>query len=238
MKAAGSNEATSRVVVLLSGGMDSCVTAALAAQTYEVYALHASYGQRTQERERKAFREVANSIGAAKTMEVDLGVLAQIGTSSLVDSSQPVPVAEPLRGEIPSTYVPFRNGVLLAVAAAWAESVGANKIFIGAVAPDTPQGYPDTTRVFFDAFERAIALGTKPETEISIEAPLVNMSKTEAVKKGMEIGAPLELTWSCYRDGDSACGVCLSCKSRIKAFSEAGVRDPVEYKIEKEERTA
>jgi len=231
-------EAESRAVALLSGGMDSCVTTALAARTYDIYALHASYGQRTQQRERKAFKEVAARLGATETMEVDLGVLARIGSSSLVDSSMPIPTGDPVVGKIPSTYVPFRNGLMLSVAVAWAESVGAEKIFIGAVAPDAPEGYPDTTREFFDAFGRAANIGTKPETKIEIVAPVVDMTKMEVVKKGIELGAPFELTWSCYREEEVACGVCLSCKARLKAFHEAGAEDPIKYKSDKERKTA
>ena len=235
MKTSRLGKARPRAVVLLSGGMDSCVTAAFAAQTHDVYALHASYGQRTQEMEKKAFRKVARRIGAAATIEVNLDMLAKIGASSLIDRSMPVPTGKLKRGKIPSTYVPFRNGVLLSVAVTWAESVGAEKIFIGAVMPDAPEGYPDTSRKFFDAFEKAAMIGTKPQTKISIIAPLVNLTKTEVVKKGMEINAPLEFTWSCYQDEKVACGVCLSCKGRMKAFREAGVKDPIPYRTEQED---
>lgn len=217
-------------VALVSGGLDSCVTAAMAARSRSIYALHASYGQRTQNRERRAFREIAERLGAAGALEVDLSVLAKMGSSSLLNKSVPIPEGEGKTGEIPTTYVPFRNGVLLSVAAAWAESLGAGEIFIGAVAPDAPQGYPDTTREFFDALERAILIGTRPETKIKIMAPAVDWPKHEVVEKGLELGAPLELTWSCYAEEDEACGKCLSCESRLKAFREAGVEDPIPYK--------
>jgi len=229
------NSDNPRAVVLVSGGLDSCVTAAIAARSRQIYALHASYGQRTQERERQAFRQITERLGAAGSLEVDLTVLAQVGASSLLDESAPIPEGAGKPGEIPSTYVPFRNGVLLSVAAAWAESLGAGEIFIGAVAPDAPQGYPDTTREFLDAFENAVLIGTRPETKIRIVAPLVNWPKTEVVKKGLELGAPLELTWSCYREEDEACGRCLSCEGRLKAFDEAGVEDPIIYKHGREE---
>ena len=233
MKTRGHGKARPRAVVLVSGGMDSCVTASIAAQTHDVYALHASYGQRTEKMEKKAFRKVVRRIGAVATLEVNLRVLAEIGASSLLDRSMAVPTGKPKRGEIPSTYVPFRNGVLLAVAVAWAESVGAEKIFIGAVKVDTPEGYPDTSRKFFDAFEKTAMIGTKPRTKIFIVTPLVNMTKTEVVNKGIKIKAPLELTWSCYQGENVACGVCLSCKGRIKAFREAGAEDAVKYKTGK-----
>ncbi len=219
-------------VALMSGGLDSCVTAAIAARSQKLYALHASYGQRTQEREKRAFRDIAQKLGAAGSMEVDLTVLAQAGSSSLLDKSMTVPEGEGENGEIPSTYVPFRNGVLLAVAAAWAESLGAGEIFIGAVAPDAPQGYPDTSREFFDAFERAVLIGTRPETKIKIIAPMVDWPKADVVKRGLELDAPLELTWSCYTQEKKACGTCLSCEGRLKAFREAGARDPIPYKKE------
>lgn len=227
------NSNRKRAVVLLSGGMDSCVTAQIASLDFEVYALHAFYGQRTQDRERKAFRDVAQKIGAAKTLEVDLTILAAIGSSSLVDKSMPIPTVEQSAGRIPSTYVPFRNGVLLAIATAYAESIGAEAIFIGAVALDASEGYPDTTRRFFDAFENAANTGTKPETKIKIIAPLVSMSKTEVVKKGIELNAPFEHTWSCYQDEEMACGVCLSCKGRLTAFAQAGIEDPIPYRKKK-----
>lgn len=218
-----------RAVALLSGGMDSCVAAAVAARNNELFAMHASYGQRTREREKRSFREVAKRIGARDTLEVDLGVLAEIGGSSLVDESRPVPEGDLATGGIPSTYVPFRNGVLLALAVAWAESLEAGSVYIGAVAPDAPDGYPDTSSVFFEAFEHAAAIGTRPETKIKIVAPLVDMTKAEVVRKGLDMGAPLDATWSCYRNGDVACGTCLSCMGRIKAFEEAGVEDSVRY---------
>ena len=230
VKSSDTKSARPRAVVLLSGGMDSCVSAKIASRDFDVYALHASYGQRTQEMEKKAFRKIARKIGAAGTLEVDLEALARIGGSSLVDRAAPVPTDRVKRGKIPSTYVPFRNGLLLAVAVAWAESIGAEKIFIGAVLPDAPEGYPDTSSRFFKAFEKAAMIGTKPETKISIVAPLVNMTKTQVVKKGVALNAPFELTWSCYQDEYLACGVCLSCRGRMKAFRQAGFRDSIRYR--------
>ena len=233
MKGSMSDKPHPRAVVLLSGGMDSCVTASLAAKDHDVYALHASYGQRTQQREKRAFREVARSINASETLEVDLQALAKIGASSLVDKSAPIPT-DGETGGIPSTYVPFRNGVLLSLAVAWAESVEAESVFIGAVGRDQSQGYPDTTREFFDAFENAANIGTRPETKVKIVVPLVKMTKTEVVKRGLELGAPLEHTWSCFQADEVACGVCMSCRGRKKAFREAGVEDKVPYEVGEE----
>lgn len=220
----------------MSGGMDSCVAAAIALQTHRVAALHATYGQRTDKREKRSFREIAAHMGINKTLELDLSFLKTIGGSSLTDPSRPVPELTPVKG-IPSTYVPFRNGVLLSAAMAWAEALGAEAIYIGAVAPDGPDGYPDTTASFFKAFERAAGIGTRPETNIRIMAPLVGMDKAEVVRTGLKLKAPLELTWSCYQSEKAACGRCLSCIGRMKAFEKAGVEDRIPYETGLEKRS-
>jgi len=215
-------------VVLTSGGMDSCVTVALAGLTCELALLHASYGQRTARRERRAFEEIAAFYGVERKLVVDLAYLGEIGGSSLTDADVSVPDADLDRKGIPSSYVPFRNAHLLSIAVSWAEVIRAGKVFVGAVEEDS-SGYPDCRRAFYEAFNRAVEIGTKPETHIEIVTPVIGMRKHEIVRKGVELGAPLHLTWSCYRSEDRACGRCDSCALRLRAFEQAGVSDPVEY---------
>lgn len=218
-----------RAVVCLSGGMDSAVAAALAARDHDlVYMFHADYGQRTEATERERFYRLASRFRAADTLLANLEHLKLIGGSSLTDHSLPVREAELDSPGIPSTYVPFRNAQILAAAVAWAEALGAGTVYIGAVEQDS-SGYPDCRRAFFEAFERAVELGTRPETRIEIRTPLIAMKKSEIVKLGLELGAPFELTWSCYRSEGKACGRCDSCALRLRAFREAGVLDPIEY---------
>jgi len=221
-------------VVLLSGGMDSCVTAAIAAQQYRVAALHSDYGQRTERRERRAFEEIADRLAVEIRLVVDQRYMAQIGGSALTDRAIEVPDADPAAaesGEIPVTYVPFRNAHFLSAAASWAEALGASKIFIGAVEQDS-SGYPDCRPGYYRAFNELIEVGTRPETRIEIEAPLIGMSKAEIIERGAELQAPVELSWSCYRDEDPACGTCDSCALRLAAFAKAGRRDPIRYKTD------
>ncbi len=228
-------------VVLMSGGMDSCVTAAIANQEYRLACLHVNYGQRTETRELQAFNEIAGFYKAEKRLSVSLEHLKVIGGSSLTDASIPVPEVNPLRfvgtaasshsstpPAIPSTYVPFRNAHLLSIATSWAEVIGARKIFIGAVEEDS-SGYPDCRETFYQAFNRVIEMGTKPETQVAIVTPLIHMKKSEIVKKGMELGAPFQFTWSCYQNSEKACGRCESCALRLKGFREAGLTDPIPY---------
>lgn len=216
-------------IVLVSGGMDSCVTAAIAwLEHSEIAFLHVSYGQRTENRERKAFNDIADFYGVEQRLEVSIEYLAQIGGSSLTDRSIEVAEADLGSKEIPMSYVPFRNANILAIATSWAEVIGAGAIYIGAVAEDS-SGYPDCRREFFDAFEKTIETGTKPGTTIAIRTPIIDLSKGEIVKKGIELGAPLELSWSCYRNEDKACGTCDSCALRLRGFAHAGVTDPIEY---------
>jgi len=217
-----------RAVVLVSGGMDSCVTAAIACAGHDAAFLHVGYGQRTETRELACFRALADHFGVRDRMEARLDHMPAVGGSSLTDHAMPVPAADLSRQGVPDTYVPFRNGQFLAIATAWAESIGAASIFIGAVEEDS-SGYPDCRRVFFDAFERAIASGTRPGGPIRIETPVIGMRKSEIVRRGLALGAPLHLTWSCYRSGERACGACDSCALRLRAFAEAGAVDPVPY---------
>lgn len=216
-------------VCLVSGGMDSCVTAAIAREeNAEIAFLHVSYGQRTERRERKAFNDIADFYGVTKRLDVSIEYLARIGGSSLTDKSIEVTEADLESKEIPSSYVPFRNANMLAIATSWAEVLGAQKIYIGAVAEDS-SGYPDCRPEFYAAFERTIEAGTKPETEIKIKTPIIDLSKAEIVRKGIELDAPLALSWSCYRSETLACGTCDSCALRLRGFARAGVEDPIEY---------
>lgn len=222
-------------VVLVSGGMDSCVTAAIANEKYRSAFLHVNYGQRTEARELLAFNEIADFYEAEKRLTVSLEHLKVIGGSSLTDESVPIPcvdssqsVIQNLKSTIPSTYVPFRNAHLLSIATSWAEVIGARKIFIGAVEEDS-SGYPDCRETFYQAFNKVIEMGTKPETRLEIITPLIHMKKSEIVKRGMELGAPFHITWSCYQNSEKACGRCESCALRLKGFREAGIKDPILY---------
>ena len=221
-----------KAVVLLSGGMDSCVTAAIANQSHQLALLHASYGQRTEARERRAFEEIADFYGVSERLLIRLDSFAQIGGSALTDRRITVPESEetlaPSSG-IPVTYVPFRNAHFLSAAVSWAEVIGANAIFIGAVAEDS-SGYPDCRPEYYRAFAELVRLGTKPETHIAITTPVIAMRKSEIVLRGKQLGAPLNLTWSCYQLEDEACGTCDSCRLRLRAFVEAGLSDPIAYR--------
>jgi 7-cyano-7-deazaguanine synthase len=220
----------SKGVVLLSGGMDSCVTAAIANQTHRLALLHASYGQRTEERERRAFDQIADYFGVRERLVVRLDSLSQIGGSALTDSRIAVPENHSLPGAgVPITYVPFRNAHFLAAAVSWAEVIGAAAIFIGAVAEDS-SGYPDCRPEYYRVFSELVRAGTRPETRIEIVTPVIGMKKSEIVRRGVELRAPLERTWSCYQSEDQACGACDSCRLRLKAFAEAGFPDPIAYR--------
>ena len=219
-------------VCLVSGGMDSCVTAAIANQENRQLAfLHISYGQRTEARERKSFEQIADHYNVALRLAVSLEHLARIGGSSLTDKSVPVTTANLAAQGIPSSYVPFRNAHLLSVAVSWSEVIGANSIYIGAVHEDS-SGYPDCRPEFYEAFERVIDVGTKPQTRLEIRTPIIGLRKSEIVERGLNLAAPLELTWSCYSESDLACGKCDSCALRLRAFREAGVRDPIPYVLD------
>ena len=210
------------------GGMDSCVTSAIADVDYRLAMLHVAYGQRTEDRERRAFDAVADFYRAEQRLVCRLDHLKQIGGSSLTDVRIAVESADLERQDIPSSYVPFRNAHFLSIAVSWGEVLGARKIFIGAVAEDS-SGYPDCRPEYYAAFNRVIVAGTKPETKLEIVTPVIHMRKSEIVRRGRELGAPFELTWSCYQGQESACGVCDSCALRLRAFEEAGVEDPIPY---------
>jgi len=216
-------------VCLVSGGMDSCVTAAIARQENDELAfLHVTYGQSTAARERRAFEQLADHFQVPRRLVASMDYLKEIGGSSLTDANIPIAEANLSSQEIPTSYVPFRNAHLLSIAASWAETIDARRIYIGAVAEDS-SGYPDCRPEFYQAFERVIEVGTRPETRIEIVTPVIHLRKSEIIKRGLEVGAPLELTWSCYRSEDRACGRCDSCALRLRAFDEAGQRDPIDY---------
>ncbi len=221
-----------KAVVLVSGGLDSCVTAAIAAETHQPAFLHMNYGQRTEQRELQAFHDIAAHYGVTETLIVDARFFNQIGGSSLTDTTMEISKADLNATHIPDSYVPFRNANILSIAASWAEVIGAEKIFIGAVEEDS-SGYPDCRIDFFKAFNRAIDLGTKPETKIEVVTPVIALKKWEIVRRGVELNAPLDKTWSCYRNEDRACGVCDSCALRLRGFEQAGFEDPIPYKIRK-----
>ena len=219
-------------VCLVSGGMDSCVTAAIANQENDELAfLHISYGQRTKQREREAFEAVADHYNVGLRLVISFDHLARIGGSSLTDSQIAVSTPDLTTRAIPSSYVPFRNAHLLATAVSWGEVLNASAIYIGAVAEDS-SGYPDCRPEFYDAFQQAIDVGTKPETQLEIRTPVIGMRKSEIVRKGLDLGAPLHLTWSCYQASDRACGNCDSCALRLRAFREAGATDPIPYLLD------
>jgi 7-cyano-7-deazaguanine synthase len=217
-----------RAIVLASGGMDSCVATAIAAQENAVAMLHCNYGQRTERRELQSFHLIADHYSVRDRLVVSMDHLSQIGGSSLTDASIPVESADLERHEIPTSYVPFRNANMLAIAVSWAEVIGATAIYVGAVEEDS-SGYPDCRQEFYDAFSAVVRAGTKPTTHIEIVTPLIALSKAEIVKRGALLGAPLHLTWSCYRNEDRACGVCDSCALRLRGFQAAGIDDPLPY---------
>ena len=227
-----------KAVVLLSGGMDSCVCAAIARERHGVSnlaLLHAMYGQRTEKREWQAFEEIADYFGIQQRLVVKLDHFRAIGGSALTDTKIQVPENElaqtaPGDSAIPVTYVPFRNAHFLSVGVSWAESIGAAAIYIGAVAEDS-SGYPDCRPEYYRVFQELIRVGTRPETQIEMVTPVIAMKKSEIIQRGRELGAPLHLTWSCYQGEDLACGKCDSCLLRLRAFAEAGFADPIPYRV-------
>jgi 7-cyano-7-deazaguanine synthase len=225
-----------KAIVCLSGGMDSTVCATLAARDYDSFGLHFSYGQRTQARELRAAREVAKAVGLRELMELETDLFRRIGGSALTDMSIAVPYAAPEKlgdssqrqgGDVPVTYVPFRNAHFLSAAVSWAEVLGAKTVFIGAVEQDS-SGYPDCRPAYYEAFNELIRIGTK-QGDIAVVTPLITLRKHEIVRLGVELGAPLHVSWSCYSGETEACGVCESCDLRLQAFAAAGVVDPILY---------
>ncbi len=230
-------EANPQAVVLLSGGMDSCVAAAIARERHgaaHLALLHVGYGQRTERRERRAFEEIAEFYGVRERLAVRLDHFRAIGGSALTDPAIAVPENElgvpgPGGRSIPVTYVPFRNAHFLSIAVSWAEAIGAGAVYIGAVAEDS-SGYPDCRPEYYCAFQEVVRAGTRPETQIEIVTPIIAMKKKAIVQQGIALGAPLHLTWSCYQSEEAACGSCDSCLLRLRAFAEAGQTDPIRYR--------
>ncbi|WP_213806036.1 7-cyano-7-deazaguanine synthase QueC [Granulicella sp. dw_53] len=222
-----------KAVVCLSGGMDSCVCTALAARDYEVYAIHFSYGQRTEARELKSAQGIAREVGVRELMALKMDLFRRIGGSALTDASIAVPDAPAeeaaIGNEVPVTYVPFRNAHFLSAAVSWAEVLGAKTVVIGAVEQDS-SGYPDCRPAYYEAFNELVKQGTK-DGDIRIETPLIAMRKSEIVRLGVELGAPFHVSWSCYSGETEACGVCESCVLRLRAFREAGAVDPIPYAV-------
>lgn len=212
----------------VSGGMDSCVTAAIAKENHRLALIHINYGQRTQSRELKAFNDIADLLNAEHRLVVNFSHLADIGGSSLTDKNIEVTKADLDNIDIPSSYVPFRNANILCACISWAEVLDAESVYIGAVHEDS-SGYPDCRPEFFSAFQLAANMGTKPITHIKIETPIIHLNKAEIIKKGIELNAPLHLTWSCYQNEEYACGVCDSCALRLRGFRNAGIEDPIAY---------
>ena len=222
------NQKKKKAICLVSGGLDSCVTAAIAAESFDLAFLHVNYGQRTEKRELEAFNAIADFYDVKEKLVADISYLGRIGGSALTDASIQVPLDNLNEKEIPVTYVPFRNTHILAIAVSWAEVSGASAIFIGATEVDS-SGYPDCRKSYYEAFAQLIKEGTRPETKIDIETPLIDMSKADVVKKGVELKAPLHLTWSCYKNEKRACGKCDSCLLRLRGFRQAGIDDPIPY---------
>jgi len=217
-----------KAVCIISGGMDSALSAKIAqVEGYEIIALHFNYGQRTQNKELECFRKITKALKAGESYEIDLPFFEQIGASALTDKNIKVPIGG-LEEGVPVTYVPFRNGIFLSIAAAIAEKHGAQALFIGVVEEDS-SGYPDCRESYIKKMQEAINLGTKDETNIKIKMPLVSLKKSQIVQKSLELGVPLEDTWSCYQAEEKACGVCDSCRLRLRGFKQAGAVDPLEY---------
>ncbi|MGR3218625.1 MAG: 7-cyano-7-deazaguanine synthase QueC [Candidatus Anammoxibacter sp.] len=217
-------------IVLVSGGMDSCVVTSIADTEYELAMLHVNYGQLTEKRELKAFNDIADhyKVGENRRLTADISYLSKIGGSSLTDKKIEIDNPAQDNSVVPNTYVPFRNTHFLSIAVSWAEVICARTIFIGAVAQDRP-AYPDCNQPYYDVFNELITVGTKPATQIKIVTPIIEMQKSEIVEKGVSLNAPLGLTWSCYKNNEAACGKCNSCILRLEAFDKAGIKDAVRY---------
>ena len=218
-----------KAIVILSGGMDSTTATFIAKKEgYEIIPLHFNYGQRTERKELESFNKICDYLNLKNRYIIDIPFFKQIGASALVDENIEVPT-DGIKPGIPITYVPFRNGIFLSIAAAVGEKEGAEAIYIGVVEEDS-SGYPDCREDFIKKMQDAINAGTKPETNIEIKTPLIHLKKEDIVKKAIEVGVPLELTWSCYKEEDEACGVCDSCRLRLKGFEKAGIEDKIPYK--------
>ncbi len=219
-----------KAVCLLSGGMDSSTLACLAKHDgYDILALHFTYGQRTEKKERECAKRIARHLNALEFLDVDLAYLKAVGASSLTDRAIQVKAHEDAGEGIPDTYVPFRNANLLSVATSFAEARGADAIYIGVQASDY-SGYPDCRPEFINAFQKVITLGTRPDAGITLKTPFVSLNKAEILKIGMDLKVPYEDTWSCYTENEVACGICGSCHFRLEAFRQFGIPDPIPYR--------
>jgi 7-cyano-7-deazaguanine synthase len=217
-----------KAVVILSGGMDSALSSYIARNDgFELIAIHFNYGQRTQQKELKAFRDICQSLRVLKKYEINMPFFSEIGSSALTDNNLDIPT-NGITNDVPITYVPFRNGIFLSIASAIAEKESASAIYIGVVQEDS-SGYPDCSDNFITKIQKAINQGTKKDANIKIKTPLIHLSKEQIVKKSLELKVPLELTWSCYSSNDKACGVCDSCRLRLKGFKQAKIKDLIEY---------
>lgn len=224
------NNSTKKAICILSGGMDSTLASYIAKNDgYEIIAVHFNYGQRTQDRELKAFRDICEDLKILEKYEIDIPFFTQIGASALTDKNIDVPTGG-IEAGVPITYVPFRNGIFLSITAAIAEKEGASAMYIGVVQEDS-SGYPDCTDEFIDKMKKAINQGTKEDTHIDIITPLVHLTKAQIVQEAIKLNVPLEHTWSCYKEENEACGVCDSCRLRLNGFKIAGVKDPISYKV-------
>ena len=225
-----SSKSTRKAICILSGGMDSTLASYIAKNDgYEIIAVHFNYGQRTQDRELKAFRDICDDLKILEKYEIDIPFFTQIGASALTDKTIDVPTGG-IEAGVPITYVPFRNGIFLSITAAIAEKEGATAMYIGVVQEDS-SGYPDCTDQFIQDITKAINQGTKEETKIEIITPLVHLTKAQIVEEAIKLNVPLEHTWSCYKEEEVACGVCDSCRLRLNGFKIAGVKDPIPYKV-------
>ncbi len=224
------NQRKKKAVCIISGGMDSTLTAyILKSRGYEIIGVHFNYGQRTEQKELECFEAIAKKLEISNKYSLNIGFFEQLGASALTDTTIDVPT-NGLEEGIPVTYVPFRNGIFLSMAAAIAEKESAEVIAIGVVEEDS-SGYPDCRETYIQAMQSAINLGTKPQTNITIEMPLVHLKKSQIVQEALKYNIPLELTWSCYKNSEKACGVCDSCRLRLNGFKEAGIEDPIPYEI-------
>jgi 7-cyano-7-deazaguanine synthase len=224
-----SNISTKKAICILSGGMDSSLASYMAKNDgYEIIAVHFNYGQRTQDRELKAFRDICDDLKILEKYEIDIPFFTQIGASALTDKNIDVPTGG-IEAGVPITYVPFRNGIFLSITAAIAEKEGATAMYIGVVQEDS-SGYPDCTDSFINDMKKAINEGTKKDTHIDIKTPLVHLSKAQIVQEALRLNVPLEHTWSCYKEETEACGVCDSCRLRLNGFKIANQIDPIAYK--------
>jgi 7-cyano-7-deazaguanine synthase len=217
--------------------MDSCVTLAIAERDFTPALLHINYGQRTEARELQAFHDIADHYGVPDELRLEVSIehLARIGGSSLTDTHLAIADADGEDHGIPNTYVPFRNANMMSIAVSWAEVLGAEALFVGAVEEDS-SGYPDCRESFYEAFQRVVETGTKYERPLIIHTPLIHMPKADIVRRGVELSAPLHLSWSCYRSSGRACGLCESCVLRLRGFALAGVKDPIDYEARPDER--